>query len=122
MSFKLTTTGSWDPIKRDLLKMKTSRPRISFDYYGRLGLKALKSATPVESGKTKQSWGYRILERRNSTVIEWYNTNVADETNVAILLDVGHATRGGTFIEGLHFIDPAIKPIFDEIERSIEGR
>lgn len=122
MSFKVTTTGSWAPIINDLSNLKAKGPKLDLDYFGQLGVKALRSATPKDSGKTATSWGYQIVEKKDSTVIEWYNTNVAGDTNVAILLDVGHATRGGTFVEGKHFIDPAIKPVFEEIRRSIEGR
>ncbi|TXH16189.1 MAG: HK97 gp10 family phage protein [Hyphomicrobiaceae bacterium] len=122
MSFKVTTTGSWAPIINDLSNLKAKGPKLDLDYFGQLGVKALRSATPKDSGKTASSWGYQIVEKKDSTVIEWYNTNVSGDTNVAILLDVGHATRGGTFVEGKHFISPAIKPVFDKIERSVEGR
>lgn len=122
MSFKVTTTGSWGPIINDLSNLKAKGPKLDLDYFGQLGVKALRSATPKDSGKTASSWGYQIVEKKDSTVIEWYNTNVSGDTNVAILLDVGHATRGGTFVEGKHFISPAIKPVFDKIERSVEGR
>lgn len=122
MSFKVTTTGSWAPIINDLSNLKAKGPKLDLDYFGHLGVKALRSATPKDSGKTASSWGYQIVEKKDSTVIEWYNTNVSGDTNVAILLDVGHATRGGTFVEGKHFISPAIKPVFDKIERSVEGR
>lgn len=122
MSFKVTTTGSWAPIINDLSNLKTKGPKLDLDYFGQLGVKALRSATPKDSGKTASSWGYQIVEKKDSTVIEWYNTNVSGDTNVAILLDVGHATRGGTFVEGKHYISPAIKPVFDKIERSVEGR
>lgn len=122
MSFKVTTTGSWAHIINDLSNLKAKGPKLDLDYFGQLGVKALRSATPKDSGKTASSWGYQIVEKKDSTVIEWYNTNVSGDTNVAILLDVGHATRGGTFVEGKHFISPAIKPVFDKIERSVEGR
>lgn len=86
------------------------------DKYGIAGVEALSSATPVESGKTAESWSYSIERRRNSVAIVFSNSNVTkDGTPVAILLQYGHATKNGGFVEGIDFINPAILPIFEEI-------
>ncbi len=85
-----------------------------FQRYGEMGVKALAQATPVESGLTANSWRYRIVKGRQPT-IEWYNTNVVSGTPVAILIQYGHATGTGGYVAGRDFINPAMRPIFDQI-------
>lgn len=86
------------------------------DKYGRAGVEALSSATPIESGKTADSWDYRIERKKNSVAIIFYNDNITPEgTPIAILLQYGHATRNGGYVEGIDYINPAIVPIFEEI-------
>ena len=86
------------------------------DKYGVAGVEALSSATPVESGKTAESWSYSIERRKNSVAIVFSNSNVTkDGTPIAILIQYGHATKNGGFVEGIDFINPAIVPIFEEI-------
>ncbi len=86
------------------------------DKYGRAGVEALSSATPIESGKTAESWRYRIERSEDSVAIIFYNDNTTPEgTPIAILLQYGHATRNGGFVEGIDYINPAIVPIFEEI-------
>lgn len=86
--------------------------------YGRMGVEALSRATPVESGLTANSWGYSILKGKRKG-IQWFNTNVVDGIPVAILIQYGHATGNGAYIEGRDFINPAIQPIFDKISENV---
>lgn len=86
------------------------------DKYGIAGVEALSSATPVESGKTAESWSYSIERKKDSVAIVFSNSNVTSTgTPIAILLQYGHATKNGGFVEGVDFINPAIVPIFEEI-------
>lgn len=86
------------------------------DKYGRAGVEALSSATPIESGKTAESWRYKIVRTESSVSINFYNDNTTSEgTPIAILLQYGHATKNGGFVEGIDYINPAIVPIFEEI-------
>lgn len=88
--------------------------------YGEEGVQELKAATPVDSGKTAMSWSYEI--KRNGSVysLEFYNSNVVDGWfNVAIMLDVGHGTGTGGWVEGLHYIDPAVQPIFERMAHDL---
>lgn len=86
------------------------------DKYGVAGVEALSSATPVESGKTAESWSYSIERKKNSVAIVFSNSNTTkDGTPIAILIQYGHATKNGGFVEGIDFINPAIVPIFEEI-------
>ena len=86
--------------------------------YGREGVAALASATPVESGLTAESWNYEIIQNKGSVSISFYNTNIQNGVPIAIILQYGHATRNGGWVEGIDYINPAIKPIFDKIAES----
>ena len=86
------------------------------DKYGRMGVEALSSATPVDTGKTSSSWYYEITQGRNSVTLTFCNSNVTpDGVPIAILLQYGHATRNGGFVQGVDYINPAIVPIFEQI-------
>ena len=86
------------------------------DKYGRKGVEALSSATPIESGKTAESWYYKIERGEDTVAIYFCNDNTTpDGTPIAILLQYGHGTRNGGYVEGKDFINPAIVPIFEEI-------
>lgn len=83
--------------------------------YGREGVQALSAATPVDSGKTSTSWNYRINRNRTGISLEFYNTNVNKGVNIAIILQYGHGTRQGGWVQGRDYINPALKPIFDQL-------
>ena len=83
--------------------------------YGQKGVEALREATPKESGKTAESWSYEIVEEPGRTAVYWRNSHVVNGTNIAIILQYGHATRNGGFVEGIDYINPAIRPIFQEM-------
>lgn len=86
-------------------------------HYGVMGVEALKAATPKDSGETAQAWSYEIEEQPGRTAIYWRNSNVVNGTNIAVILQYGHATRNGGFVEGIDYINPAIKPIFEEMAK-----
>lgn len=114
---KFTHKGDFSKTKRHL---KNSRNAISLrelDKYGRAGVEALSSATPVDSGKTASSWYYNI-ERQNGRIsIRFNNSNIVDGVPIAIILQYGHATGTGGWVEGRDYIKPAIRPVFDEITK-----
>lgn len=83
--------------------------------YAQEGVQALSSATPVNTGLTAQSWGYEIASTKNGYVISWTNSNVVDGVPIAIILQYGHGTGTGGYVEGLDYINPALKPIFDKM-------
>lgn len=87
------------------------------DKYGREGVRALQNATPVDSGKTAQSWYYEIERKEGSASLYWCNDamDADNDTPLAILIQYGHGTRGGTYVEGIDFVNPALKPVFDEM-------
>ena len=85
------------------------------DKYGRQGVAALASATPIDSGETASSWYYEIENNKESATITFYNSNVQNGVPIAIILQYGHGTRNGGWVEGRDYINPAIQPIFDQI-------
>ena len=85
------------------------------DKYGRQGVAALASATPIDSGKTASSWYYKIENTKELAKITFYNSNVQNGVSIAIILQYGHGTRNGGWVEGRDYINPAVRPIFDKI-------
>ena len=85
------------------------------DRYGRMGVEALKSATPVDTGRLADSWFYEIDRTPNGASISWHNNDIEGGVNVAVLIQYGHATRNGSWVEGIDYINPAIRPIFNQI-------
>jgi hypothetical protein len=87
--------------------------------YAEEGVTALKSATPVITGKTAESWGYEISRSRNKISIYWTNSNKNDGVPIAVILEYGHGTGWGGYVQGRRFISPAIQPVFDSIANSL---
>ena len=85
------------------------------DKYGREGVAALASATPVATGLTANSWYYKIENKSGSATISFYNSNIQNGVPIAIILQYGHGTGTGGWVEGRDYINPAIQPIFDRI-------
>lgn len=90
-----------------------------FDKYGQRGVAALSSATPVDSGTTAASWDYRIVVTSTGVSIEFLNTNINKNVNIAIILQYGHGTRNGGWVEGRDYINPAVDPIFTQLVREV---
>lgn len=110
--------GDFSKMTRFLEKAKEAVRLGELDKYGREGVAALASATPVDSGLTAQSWSYRIEHENGSFTISFYNSNVNDGVPIAIILQYGHGTRNGGWVQGRDYINPAIQPIFDRIADS----
>lgn len=85
------------------------------DKYGEKGVAALSSATPVDSGKTANSWYYDVEIKNGSVSINFYNSNIQNGVPIAVILQYGHGTGTGGWVQGQDYINPAIQPIFDEI-------
>ena len=79
------------------------------------GVAALSSATPVDAGKTANSWSYEIVTEEGKTCIYWLNSNVNEGVNIAVILQYGHGTGTGGYVQGRDYINPAMAPIFDRI-------
>ena len=87
--------------------------------YGEEGVRALSLATPKDTGETASSWYYQIKEDKTSTAIEWLNRHVEDGVPIAVILQYGHGTNGGGYVEGIDYINPAMRPLFEEIANSV---
>lgn len=110
--YKLVVKGSWDRTLRFLRKAQDCKFTKSLDKIGRDGLIALKNATPVDSGLASNSWDY-IVNYTEPPSIEWHNYDVEGGYNVAILVEYGHGLHQGGYVKGRHFIEPAMRPVFD---------
>ena len=109
------TKGSFRRTKRMLEKAEKCDFTSILNRYGREGVQALSAATPVDTGKTAKSWSYEGVQEKGKAHIYFKNDNFSDGIPIAILIQYGHATRGGGWVEGRDFINPAIQPIFDRI-------
>lgn len=92
------------------------------DAFGRQGVEALANSTPVDTGLTSNSWEYEIKKSNGKYSIIWSNTNTETGVPVAILIQYGHATKNGGWVEGRDFINPAIRPLFDKIADQVWER
>lgn len=119
MKINFEQKGNFNKFERFLVKTLHANVfvRPILDKYGRLGVEALKKATPKDSGKTSESWKYDIVkDEKGNYQIVWSNTNVVDGwANIAILLQYGHATRNGGYVKGQDYINPAIQSIFQKM-------
>jgi hypothetical protein len=87
--------------------------------YGREGVAALSSATPKDTGLTASSWDYEVIVKDKSYIINWTNSNIVNGVPIAIILQFGHGTRNGGWVEGRDYINPAIRHIFDQIVNDV---
>lgn len=113
ISFK--QKGDFSNLSRFLEKAKETIKIGDLDRYGREGVAALSSVTPVDSGLTASSWYYKIERGNGSISISFHNSNVQNGVPIAIILQYGHGTRNGGWVEGRDYINPAIQPLFDKI-------
>lgn len=107
--------GDFSKLTRYLERLKEVVKIGDLDKYGREGVAALSSATPIDTGKTASSWYYEIENKNGSATISFYNSNVNKGENIAILIQYGHGLSGGGYVQGRDYINPAIQPIFDKI-------
>lgn len=107
--------GDFSKLTRFLERAKETVRLGDLDKYGRQGVAALSSATPIDSGLTAESWYYEIENKKGSATITFYNSNVQNGVPIAIVLQYGHGTRNGGWVQGRDYINPAIQPLFDKI-------
>ena len=113
----VTQKGNFKKTDRFLSKLVGFHYKHKLKIYGEKGVQALREATPKDSGETAEAWSYEIVEEPGRTAVYWRNSHVVNGTNIAIILQYGHATRNGGFVEGTDYINPAIRPIFEEMAR-----
>ena len=117
---KVTNKGDFSKTYESLRKMSklSSGSMMSkMEEYGRMGVAALSEATPSDTGLTAQSWDYDIIVSGSTIKIEWFNTNKNKNIPIVVLIQYGHATGTGGYVQGRDFINPAMKPVFDTISK-----
>ena len=107
--------GDFSKLTKFLERAKESVKLGDLDKYGRAGVEALASATPVDSGLTANSWHYEIENKNGSASITFLNRNIQNGVPIAIILQYGHGTGTGGWVQGRDYINPAIQPLFDKI-------
>ena len=112
---KFSHKGDFSKTIRFLKNAKKAIRLEALDKYGKEGVSALASATPVDSGKTANSWHYKIIKQKGLVRITFYNSNMQNGAPIAIILQYGHGTSNGGWVQGRDYINPAIQPIFDKI-------
>lgn len=115
MRVKFEVSGGFTKTERFLNRMKRREYLNVLDEFGRDGVQALRNATPVDSGATAEVWDYEIKRARDYTEIVWTNSNINDGVPIAVILQYGHGTGTGGYVQGRDYINPAIRPIFDKI-------
>lgn len=113
MCIKLTTKGNWSETTRYLQRMQSAQAFAVLEKYAQQGVVALSAATPTETSETANSWTYEIVRKKGYYAIHWRNTHVEDGVPIAVILQYGHATGTGGYVQGRDYIMPAIQPIFD---------
>lgn len=107
--------GNFNRVERFLNRVSDREYLNVLDHYGQMGVEALSKATPVDTGLTASSWTYEIERNRDQTTISWLNTNTNQGVNIAVILQYGHGTGTGGYVQGRDYINPAMRPVFDKI-------
>lgn len=115
----LKQKGDFKKIDKFLAKIRLGDLYKNLNKYGQEGVDALASATPVDSGLTAASWGYEIHNSGGNVGIVWTNNNQNRGVYIAIILQYGHGTGTGGYVQGRDYINPAIQPVFDRIADDI---
>lgn len=115
----ITSKGNFDNTFKFLNKMEKLKVEPILKKYGEIGVKALSQATPVDSGVTANSWSYEIKMSGTSLTIYWKNSHVNKGVNIAIILQYGHGTGTGGYVQGRDYINPAMRPVFDSMVEEV---
>lgn len=107
--------GNFEKTNKLLTRMVKSDIRSILDQYGRAGVEALSAATPIDTGVTSSSWSYTVESRNGRHTISWSNSNINNGVPIAIILQYGHGTGTGGFVQGVDYINPALAPVFQQL-------
>lgn len=111
--------GNYTKTEKFLRKIENLLLLGKLDEYGRMGVEALSANTPRDTGLTAESWDYEFHYSSDSFSIIWTNSNISKYIPVALLIQYGHGTKDGGYVQGIDYINPAMKPVFDKIEASL---
>jgi hypothetical protein len=119
MVVQFSSHGDWGKTRRFLGFILAGRQYAAIDSAAQRGLEALRNATPVDTGLTAASWSVEVKKSPSRAEITWKNTNIHNGFPVAIGIQYGHGTGTGGYVAGLDYINPAIRPVFDEIANTV---
>lgn len=123
MSIIAKSHGKFEKTLAQLHQILNYNPQAVLERYGQMGVEYLRDATPVDSGLTANSWHYQIEKTVDTVggnyIITWYNTNINDGCNIALLLQHGHGTKDGFYIQGFDYINPALAPVYEGLSKTI---
>lgn len=119
MGASIKVTGSFDRTTRFLTKMRSFDIGDILDSCGQQGVSALASAVPKDSGRAAGSWGYMVERSASSVRIVWTNTDIESGFPVAVMLQYGYGTGTGGYVQGRDYINPAMRPVFDQIAERV---
>lgn len=110
--------GNFSKLDHYFKRVRNTVDNLDLEEFGKRGVAALSSATPVKTGLAANSWYYTITKTKNSTTINFNNSDIENGVPIAIILQYGHATKNGGWVEGRDYINPSIQPIFDELAKN----
>ena len=116
---KFTQKGDFSKLTKYLQKHSNSHFLKKLEQYGQIGIDALREATPKDTGLTANSWLCDVHVQTNRVELDWYNTNYNNGVPIAVILQYGHGTGTGGWVEGTDYINPAMKPIFEKISEDL---
>lgn len=116
---KVKHKGNFNHIEKFFNRSKELKIMEKLDAVGREGVEALSAATPKDSGKTASSWSYEITKEGGRYKVNWDNSNLNKGVNIALILQLGHGTGGGGYVEGTDYINPAIKTLFENLAEDV---
>ena len=115
MPIKLTSKGDFSKTFNFFNRIKKKEYLKVLNRYGEIGVQALSAATPRDTGKTAESWSYEVHYSKEKATITWLNSNTNKGIPIVVLIQYGHGTSGGGYVQGRDFINPAMRPVFDQI-------
>lgn len=119
MKIVFKSKGNFKYTEQFFKRMKSQDLKEKLNQYGMVGAAALAANTPYDTGKTAASWNYEIHKGNGSIELVWTNSNSSKGIPIVVLIQYGHATRNGGYVQGRDFINPAIQPVFDAIAKDI---
>lgn len=109
--------GNFSKTTKYLNNISKALQNANFEKYGEKGVDALREATPKDTGTTSESWSYSITKTKEAVTIRWSNSNVNQGVNIAVILQYGHGTKNGGYVRGIDYINPAMRPIFEQMAK-----
>lgn len=115
----IETKGDLSKMIKKLEKLRKAKFLSILEKYGKIGVSELANATPKRSGRTAASWSYTVVQNGDTYEIQWSNSNVNRGVNIAIIIQMGHGTRQGGYVQGIDYINPVTSKIFEQLKQEI---